>query len=95
MSFNQSSNYSLRIKNMEKILEIKRIIEVSLRTIKINTLHVAFAIRQVIYKRIVGIAENHNVSTARNLDMWRRTVATKISIKLISLKMMKHDEIST
>ncbi|RDX80758.1 hypothetical protein CR513_38651, partial [Mucuna pruriens] len=40
MRLKHSSNYGLQIKNMEKILEIKRILEVSLRTIKINILHV-------------------------------------------------------
>ncbi|RDX92777.1 hypothetical protein CR513_25053, partial [Mucuna pruriens] len=75
MSFNQSSNYNLRIKNMGKTLEIKRILEVYL-----NILHVASARRQVTCRRIVNIIENHNVSTVRNLDMWRRTTTTKISI---------------
>ncbi|RDX84296.1 hypothetical protein CR513_34676, partial [Mucuna pruriens] len=59
----------------------------SLRTIKINILHVTFARRQVTCKRIIGIVENLSVNTARNLDMWRRTI-TKISSKQILLKNM-------
>ncbi|RDX78085.1 hypothetical protein CR513_41690, partial [Mucuna pruriens] len=88
MSFNKNSNYGLRIKSMEKILEIKRILKVSLTIIKINILHVAYARSQITCRSIVGIMGNHNVRTARNLDMWKIFVATKVTIKPILLKSM-------
>jgi len=55
------------IKVEEKFLEIKKILEASLWPVKENIPHVAYVKRQVTWKKIVGIMENLNVSTARNL----------------------------
>lgn len=52
---------------VEKILELKRILEISLKPSKINILHVASARKQVNWRKIVGIVERHYVSIARNL----------------------------
>ena len=59
-------------RKMEKFLETKRILEISLRPIKKNILHVAYVKRQVTQRRIVCIVQNHNVTIVKILDMWRR-----------------------
>jgi len=94
MSFNQSSNYSLKIKDLretkkvEKILETKRFLEISHREIKISILHVTYVRRQIMARNIVDGVENHNVVAVKNLDMWKRIATEKISLKQISLKNM-------
>lgn len=57
-----------------KILEIKKILE--LEVIKIDILHVTFAKRQAIWKKIVDRKEKHIVNTARNLGKLSKTAAT-------------------
>lgn len=57
-----------------KILEIKKILE--LEVIKIDILHVTFAKRQAIWKKIVDRKEKHIVNTARNLGILSKTAAT-------------------
>ena len=94
MPFNQSSNYGLKIKDLEetkrleRILETNKFLEVSQRKIKMSILHVAYANIQIMPRKIVDGAENHNVDTVRNLDTWRRIATSRISIKQISLKSM-------
>ena len=54
---------------MDKFLETKTTLEISLKQIKKNILHVAYVKRQVTQKKIVGIVESHNATTARDLGM--------------------------
>jgi len=83
MPFNQSSNYGVKIKDLEetkkveKILETNKFLEISQRNIKMRILHVAYTRRQIMLRKIVDGAENHNVDNIRNLDMWRRTITKK------------------
>jgi hypothetical protein len=92
MPFNQSSNYGLMTKDMEerikveKILEMERILEISQRKIKMSILHAAYARRQITPRNIVDGAGKSNVDTVKNLDMRRKIVTAKISIKQILLK---------
>ena len=100
MSFNQSSNYGLKIKDMEetkvvgKILETMKIIEIFQRKIKISILHAASARGLIMPRKTVGIVESHNVDTARDLGTLKRTVSAKISIKQILFKSMIVSRIS-
>ncbi|RDX62214.1 hypothetical protein CR513_59479, partial [Mucuna pruriens] len=52
MSFNQSSNYGFKKKNMEKFLEIKTILEVFLRTIKRRTATTKISIKLISLKNM-------------------------------------------
>jgi hypothetical protein len=53
-----------------------------------SILHVAYARGQITPRNIVDGAGKRNVDTVRNLDMRRKIVTAKISIKQISLKNM-------
>jgi hypothetical protein len=74
MPFNQSSNYDIKIKDLEetkkaeKILEANKFLEISHRKIKTSILHVAYTKRQITPRKIVDGMKNHNVDTIRNLD---------------------------
>jgi hypothetical protein len=73
-------------KMVEKILEMKVILETSQRKIKMSILHVAYAKGQITPRNIFDGAGKRNVDTVKNLEMRRKFVAAKISFKQISLK---------
>jgi hypothetical protein len=97
MLSSQSLNYGLKIKMkgrrmQEKILETKKILEISLEAMIVNILHATYAKSPDMQRKTVGIAESQYATIARNLATWRTTVVTRISIKQILQESHDHGE---
>src|ERR1044072_1018091 len=94
MPSSQSSNLGRKIKKteerktMEKLLEKENFLEISLRTIQTKILHATSAKDQATQRKFVGTVICHNATIERTLGTWRKIVATKIDIKLISQRSM-------